>query len=678
MALIKCKECGREISDKATACIHCGCPVNSSHNPSEEQYKPSKKKRWLVVGLAGVAVVTVIAVVLYKAISTNGIGGLTSFLGNDKEAKVVITPELSAALQKYEQVGDFHEGLAAVMIRDENGNELIGYINEKGVEVIPCSYEQASSFSEGLAAVQGESGWQFINNKGEAVISDKCEGIGDFHNGLAPIRKNGKWGYIDKKGKEVIAPVYDNAYVFHDGYAVVVKNEKYGYIDKTGKEVISCQYDLADWFSEGLAAVVKDGKLGYVNTNGDIAIPLEYDSNVTFWPHPWYDKFKNKAMLIDEHEAFPRPYFFEHCFSDGIVSVAKNGKYGAINNKGEMVIPFEHEYIGHFADRLAAMKKNGKYGYINTLGKVVISCKYDAAGDFHDGMAYVAISQDGTEWGKFLKGYINTNGEAIIPCNLDARWAYDFHNGVAVIVLNGVPYDSEFGIEGLNDIIGLLDKSGKVTFTDEMFAKIAAVKKHQAEERRLHEERQREIERQQQEESEIKSWIEGNWRYSTQQYGMTMEMRVGISGDMIVVMMNGERHYAGPYTIEGNHIVYNRGGGSSDYIVIDKANHRLMVNDTTPMQRFNGSSSTSDGYSSSSDSRISRVEKKVQEDIEELNYMVQSGNMNPMNIQVLKQSLPSNLDQLISYYREQGNSTKYNECVYKKQVVMRIFREIGI
>lgn len=27
MALIKCKECGKEISDKATTCIHCGCPV---------------------------------------------------------------------------------------------------------------------------------------------------------------------------------------------------------------------------------------------------------------------------------------------------------------------------------------------------------------------------------------------------------------------------------------------------------------------------------------------------------------------------------------------------------------------------------------------------------------------------------------------------------------------------
>ena len=27
MALIKCNECGKEISDKAKTCIHCGCPI---------------------------------------------------------------------------------------------------------------------------------------------------------------------------------------------------------------------------------------------------------------------------------------------------------------------------------------------------------------------------------------------------------------------------------------------------------------------------------------------------------------------------------------------------------------------------------------------------------------------------------------------------------------------------
>lgn len=30
MALIKCPECGKEISDRAQACIHCGAPLNDA------------------------------------------------------------------------------------------------------------------------------------------------------------------------------------------------------------------------------------------------------------------------------------------------------------------------------------------------------------------------------------------------------------------------------------------------------------------------------------------------------------------------------------------------------------------------------------------------------------------------------------------------------------------------
>ena len=36
MALIKCSECGKEISDKAAACVHCGCPVSVSTPKSSE------------------------------------------------------------------------------------------------------------------------------------------------------------------------------------------------------------------------------------------------------------------------------------------------------------------------------------------------------------------------------------------------------------------------------------------------------------------------------------------------------------------------------------------------------------------------------------------------------------------------------------------------------------------
>lgn len=52
-----------------------------------------------------------------------------------------------------------------------------------------------------------------------------------------------------------------------------------------------------------------------------------------------------------------------------------------------------------------------------------------------------------------------------------------------------------------------------------------------------------------------------------------LEMRVGISGDMIPVFLNGEHFYTGKYTIEDNHLVYNRHNGIADYIVIDKHTH---------------------------------------------------------------------------------------------------------
>lgn len=65
-----------------------------------------------------------------------------------------------------------------------------------------------------------------------------------------------------------------------------------------------------------------------------------------------------------------------------------------------------------------------------------------------------------------------------------------------------------------------------------------------------------------------------------------LEMRVGISGDMIPVFLNGEHFYTGKYTIEDNHLVYNRHNGIADYIVIDKHTHRLKADESNYMERF--------------------------------------------------------------------------------------------
>lgn len=54
MALIKCEECGKEISNKAKACIHCGCPILSddsvnivnSNNEDKNAIKQSTNEFW--------------------------------------------------------------------------------------------------------------------------------------------------------------------------------------------------------------------------------------------------------------------------------------------------------------------------------------------------------------------------------------------------------------------------------------------------------------------------------------------------------------------------------------------------------------------------------------------------------------------------------------------------------
>ena len=43
MALIKCSECGKEISDKATTCPNCGCPVLHNNLPTQSLQKTSKQ-----------------------------------------------------------------------------------------------------------------------------------------------------------------------------------------------------------------------------------------------------------------------------------------------------------------------------------------------------------------------------------------------------------------------------------------------------------------------------------------------------------------------------------------------------------------------------------------------------------------------------------------------------------
>lgn len=114
MALTTCKECGGKMSDRATECPHCGCPrefqeeIHPTDNYSalsqeplseQTQLNPKKPHKGLWISIAATLVVALCA------------GAFLLFGGT---STLKITPELTKALQRYDQIDAFSEGLAAV------------------------------------------------------------------------------------------------------------------------------------------------------------------------------------------------------------------------------------------------------------------------------------------------------------------------------------------------------------------------------------------------------------------------------------------------------------------------------------------------------------------------------------------------------------------------------------
>jgi len=328
---------------------------------------------------------------------------------------------------KYNRVGNFSEGMAAVCI-GKYPDEKWGFIDKTGKEVVPCKYFYPSSplstdqnprFSEGLARV---------------CVSDE--------NRSKSANYWGKYGFIDQTGKEVIPIQYDTAGDFSEGLAMVgVKNGRgtstyigfeydfdCGFIDKTGKEVIPLQYSSAESFSEGLAAVQgENGKWGYIDQTGKVVIPFKYGGAEPFSEGLAAVKDENgKWGFIDKtgKEVVPCIYFYVKDFSEGLAAVKdENDIYGFIDQTGKVVIPFKYGSTEPFSEGLAAVAHELRDSYIDKTGKEAMPAPYNILGSFSEGFAAVNYG------GKY--GYIDKTGKEVVPCQY--AWASSVSEGMAAV-----------------------------------------------------------------------------------------------------------------------------------------------------------------------------------------------------------------------------------------------------
>ena len=278
-------------------------------------------------------------------------------------------------------------------------------------------------------------------------------------NGVVPVKKKGKWGLVAKDGKEILPCSFKEiCYGESEDVWIVKRNDSIGIVDNKGVYVnpLSNEYKSYTCLGGGLVHAVYNNEL-----ESQYIIPIKYKGeallgnvySVTSFSDgvvlsEWAGNYKLYSYVGDSLSAITDDYqHYTGEYGEGMYCVANgwsNEKYGFINSKGEIAIPFEFDNpCGVFSDGMATYKDSTDFvGYIDRTGKIIIPAKYVDAMDFSDGLAYVANEE--------MSGFIDKTGKVVI----DTKWKYScgggFNKGFCII------FDSE------SDNNGIINKKGNM------------------------------------------------------------------------------------------------------------------------------------------------------------------------------------------------------------------------
>ncbi|MDC3252665.1 WG repeat-containing protein [Crocinitomicaceae bacterium] len=310
---------------------------------------------------------------------------------------------------EYDFTGVFQEGLAVVV-----KNEKFGFVNKRGELQIPCMYSSANDFVHGLAVVELGDKIGVIDRNGNYRFDCIYDDFGVFSEGLTYASIDGKYGYYNKEGVEVIPHVFDDAYDFQNEMAKVEINGAQTFIRKSGVSIFPPIYEEVERYFDTLFVVKKDGRFGFVNDRGQQVVDLVYESVGALNDDLAIAALDGRIVYLNKQGTIAVDYGYKIYpnfikkgeFIDGIAVVLKNGKYGRVNLKNELVTAFEFDNID-IGETVIPAQKGEFWGLYNTEGELISAADYLSLERLKNG-AFIASKSQGL-------GVINQQGESMIP-----------------------------------------------------------------------------------------------------------------------------------------------------------------------------------------------------------------------------------------------------------------------
>ncbi|MTI31508.1 WG repeat-containing protein, partial [Xanthovirga aplysinae] len=360
-----------------------------------------------------------------------------------KEAKWVILNKKGKRINplNYENIGHLQEnGLYPVQ-----RNKRWGYVNEQGIEIIPCKYDSIFDFKGGRAKVfyhdgygliDEEGNWKsrpFFENillldhensiqirKGESLLVDKegrvlykSENILKRKDGKSVIEidSQGKMGLINSWGKRLLKIEYDKiSQLLQDSVYVFQKGENFGVLSKSGRVLLGLNNPIQDFLgiSDDYLAVKIKNRYGFVDVEGRLRIANRYEGIQPFSEEKAAVKILGKWGYVDKLERIiVQPHYKEvQSFKNGLAIVKESGKYGLINSKGELVQKAEFDKIQPLNDGKYISYKGNRLGLIDVDGRRISPPKYDAIKVLGNG--FMIVQNNG------LYGLLRKDGVSVI------------------------------------------------------------------------------------------------------------------------------------------------------------------------------------------------------------------------------------------------------------------------
>lgn len=293
-------------------------------------------------------------------------------------------------------------------------------------------------YNDSFALISKNGVMGLINRNGEMIVEPKYDRIFSFHNGVAIVCKNNKYGIISSKGQEVLSPTLEFIFDFEESdvawfYKIENGQQREGLIDKNGQIIelpektvfrkIKNQYlattteghtllssgrvpivkvdyspfeqleknhpfllNMDPWLSCSESDKTESGKRDYwkrvIETPKEIPKELVFffSEGLAILPKNVNGKLKFCYINPDGKEVIAPKYDRAQLFEFGLAAVMQNNKWGIINTKGEMILPFNYEYLEVLDGNYFLYKVGGKSGVIDKSQEVIIKPEYASIG----------------------------------------------------------------------------------------------------------------------------------------------------------------------------------------------------------------------------------------------------------------------------------------------------------